>query len=99
MHPSPRYTPLPAVEALIEGYSEACQLKEEGDSGNGNLPLHTACETKARPEVTQLLIKTFPEATNQTNDLGNLPIHYASEKQCTPEVMTMTTINSLILRL
>jgi len=53
----------------------------------GNLPLHAACSFQASQDVIETLLKAYPGAASQPNNVGNLPIHQAAMWQAPAETV------------
>lgn len=62
--------PFHIIQALLEAYPDCVFCKE---SSYQRLPLHCACRKNAVPEVVDLLLKKYADASLTPDSLGRLP--------------------------
>ena len=62
--------PFNIIQALLEAYPDCVFCKE---SSYQRLPLHCACRKNAVPEVVDLLLKKYADASLTPDSLGRLP--------------------------
>ena len=66
--------PVDAVDLLIAKFQDGCNTKK---MPGGQLPLHAACTWLASADVIERLLRAYPSAAQQRDDLSNLPLHCA----------------------
>lgn len=62
--------PTHIIQALLDAYPDCVFCKE---SSYQRLPLHCACRKNAVPEVVDLLLKKYADASLTPDSLGRLP--------------------------
>lgn len=76
---------LDIVKTLIEADSTAARMTNvEGDTA-----MHKALEGECDIELTELLLKVYPDALKVQNDLGHLPLHTVSYSKKKPRTLKM----------
>ena len=65
--------PVHVIQALLEAYPDCVFCKE---SSYQRLPLHCACRKNAMPEVVDLLLKKYADASLTPDSLGRLPCKF-----------------------
>jgi len=76
---------LSLFSAVLKAYPDAVAM---GDELAGRLPVHWACKNPNSSlglELVKKLIKLYPEALKQTDQVGALPVHYACENRTPSE--------------
>lgn len=86
---SPRNAEEVDLHDLAKGWKAAIARTEDPSTRHeawvkndrGNLPLHSAASFRAPKEVTEALLKVYPEAASLTNNYGNLALHFTAWKK------------------
>mmetsp|Transcript_11200 Transcript_11200/g.23736 ORF Transcript_11200/g.23736 Transcript_11200/m.23736 type:complete len:233 (+) Transcript_11200:334-1032(+) len=76
--------PFNIIQALLNAYPDCVFCKE---SSYQRLPLHCACRKNAVPEVVDLLLKRYADASLTPDSLGRLPLHYALSNGANPAIV------------
>jgi len=66
--------PVDVVDLLISKFSDGCASRK---IPGGQLPLHASCTWLASSDVVECLLKAYPSAAQQRDDLSNIPLHNA----------------------
>ena len=71
--------PFNIIEALLNAYPD-CVFCKEGSYQR--LPLHCACRKNAVPEVVDLLLRKYADASLTPDSLGRLPRKFGCAMRC-----------------
>ena len=77
------------VLALLPEEMDRAAKQRQASAANlqGSLPLHLVCQSSARLNVVNALLKAYPKAVKVKDAKGYLPIHYAVEGRAGVEVL------------
>ena len=76
--------PVDVVDLLIAKFQDGCETRK---MPGGQLPLHAACTWLASADVIERLLKAYPSAAQQRDDLSNLPLHCACFSGTSPDAI------------